>query len=81
MAAILYRYAALKGRDVTGRADLSRFLDAGQISAYAVEPMAWANAAGLVTGVSQDTLDPLGSATRAQTATLLWRLCQNILGQ
>lgn len=79
-AAILYRYAQYKGVDVSGRADLSaRFTDAGQIRSYAWEPMAWASHAGLINGVDAATLQPRGSATRAQAAAILMRFCENIV--
>ena len=80
MAAILYRYAAYKGCDVTGQADLTGYADAGQVSAYAVGPMAWAVDAGLIGGTSSTTLSPRGSATRAQAAVILTRLCQSLAG-
>ena len=76
MAAILYRYAGYKGLDVSGRADLSGFTDAGQISAYAVDTLRWAVSEELITGTSATTLTPGGSATRAQAALILMRLCQ-----
>lgn len=79
MAAILYRYAAWKGCDVSGRVDLSGYTDAASVSAYATEAMAWANAEGLITGVTNTTLRPAGSAVRAQAATILMRLCENVL--
>lgn len=79
MAAILYRYAAWKGCDVSGRVDLSGHTDAASVSAYATEAMAWANAEGLITGVTNTTLRPAGSAVRAQAATILMRLCENVL--
>ncbi len=78
MAAILYRYASFKGYDVTGKADLAGFTDAAQISDYAKDPMSWANQAGLIGGVSATTLQPQGSATRAQVATILMRFCENV---
>ncbi|MCI5500226.1 MAG: S-layer homology domain-containing protein, partial [Clostridiales bacterium] len=78
MAAILYRYASFKGYDVTAKADLAGFTDAAQISAYAKDAMAWANKAGLIGGVSATTLQPQGSATRAQVATILMRFCENV---
>ena len=78
MAAILYRYASFKGYDVTAKADLAGFTDAAQISDYAKDPMAWANKAGLIGGVSATTLQPQGSATRAQVATILMRFCENV---
>ena len=79
MAAILYRYADWKGCDVSGRVDLSGYTDAASVSAYATEAMAWANAEGLITGVTDTTLRPAGSAVRAQAATILMRLCENVL--
>ena len=78
MAAILYRYAQHKGYDVTAKADLSMFTDAAQVSTYATDAMAWANASGLISGTSATTLSPAGSATRAQVATILMRFCENI---
>ncbi len=79
MAAFLYRYAQYKGRDVSQRADLSAFTDAGQIASYAVEPIQWANIQGLVNGTSTTTLSPKGSATRAQVAVILNRFDTNIV--
>lgn len=77
MAAFLYRYARYKGRDVSARADLSRYPDAGQLAGYAVEPMQWANAQGLINGTSAGTISPAGNATRAQVAVILSRFAQN----
>ena len=79
MAAILYRYAQYKGCDTTAKADLSKFADAAQVGSYAVEAIRWANAEGLVSGTSDTTLTPGGSATRAQAAVILTRFCQNIV--
>lgn len=81
LTAILYRYAAGKGYDITARADFSGYSDAGQISAYAAEPMSWANALGLITGMDDGTLAPRAGATRAQTAAILMRFCQGVAGQ
>lgn len=79
MAAILYRYAQFKGYDTTvGGMSLSEYADASQISAYATTAMQWANAEGLITGVTNTTLSPQGSATRAQVATILMRFVENI---
>lgn len=79
MAAFLYRYAVYKNRAGSARADLSAFADAGQIASYAVEPLRWANAAGLINGVTANTLSPAGNATRAQVAVILSRFAQNVL--
>lgn len=78
MAAILYRYAQRRGLDVSGRANLSLYADAGQISPYAVDAMAWAVHTGLITGVDSGILQPGGSAVRAQVATILMRFCQYV---
>jgi hypothetical protein len=73
MVTILYRYAKYKGYDVSGQADLSTFTDSSQISSWASDAMAWAIDAQLVNGVDDDKLDPTGTATRAQIATILMR--------
>ncbi len=78
MAAILYRYAQYKGFDTSKSANLNSFPDGGKTSNYAKEALSWANAAELITGTSAGagspvTLNPKGSATRAQVATILMR--------
>ena len=81
MAAILYRYAAWKGYDTAARADLQTFPDAGSVSAWAREAMAWANAAGLISGTQTGgaaLLDPAGHATRAQVAAILQRFVTRV---
>ncbi len=79
MAAFLYRYASQKGRDVSDRTELGVFTDARQIASYAVEPLRWAVAAGMINGTSADTLSPGGNASRAQVAVILNRFVQNVL--
>lgn len=78
MAAILYRYAQYKGYDVTKKADLSGYSDNGQVSAYAKDALAWANAAKLINGVTNTTLAPQGNATRAQVSAILHRFCDGV---
>ena len=75
LAAILLRYMEHRGADTSGRADLGRYSDHAAVAGYAREAMAWAVSAGLIQGRSDGTLDPSGSATRAQTAVILHRLC------
>lgn len=76
LAAMLYRYAVSKGM-VKGpaTADLSVFADANSVSSYAVEAMQWAVSAGLISGMD-GKLNPQGSATRAQVATMLMRFAE-----
>lgn len=78
LAAILYRYAGQKGYDTSAQADLSGFADADAVSAYARLPLSWAHAAGVVNGTDAITLDPNGTATRAQAATMLMRFHKTI---
>ncbi len=71
LAAILMNYAAYKGEDVSNRADLTSYTD--QPSTWAEEAMSWAVAEELISGVTADTLQPQGAATRAQVAAILQR--------
>ena len=66
-AAMLYRFA---GRP-TASGDVTAFNDADKISAYAVEPLRWAVGEGIINGKSEYTLDPLGTATRAEIAKIM----------
>lgn len=75
LATILYRYAKQKGYDVSKSAALTGFSDADKVSGYAFDAMQWAVAEELLKG-SNGKLDPQGSATRAQVATILMRFMQ-----
>ena len=75
LATILYRYAKQKGYDVSKSAALTGFVDSDKVSSYAVDAMQWAAAEELLKG-SNGKLDPQGSATRAQVATILMRFMQ-----
>ena len=72
---ILMRYASCKGSDVSRRADLSKYTDADKIHSYAREAFSWANAEGIIRGMSATTLSPLTSSTRAQAAEMLRLFC------
>lgn len=80
-AEILYNYAHSKGYDVSARADLTAFPDAGSVSGWAEEALSWANAAGLINGTVRDgqtILDPQGSASRAQVAMILMNYVEHV---
>lgn len=77
LATILYRNAKQKGYDVSKSAALTGFSDADKVSGYAAEAMQWAVAEGLLQG-SNGKLNPQGSATRAQVATILMRFMEKI---
>ena len=73
LAAILMNYAQYKGQDTSARATLDTYNDAAAISSWANDVMSWAVAEGLLTGVTNDQLQPQGNATRAQVAAILER--------
>ena len=76
LAAMLYRYAVSKGMvKAPVTANLSIFADANSVSSYAVEAMQWAVSTGLISGMDSK-LNPQGSATRAQVATMLMRFAE-----
>jgi hypothetical protein len=74
-AVLLYRFAALKGFSLGSGADLSKYSDSKQISAYARSALAWACGEGLFSGRPGGVLDPRGTLTRCELAALLARFC------
>lgn len=68
---ILYRYAQMKGYDITEKADLYAYVDLYSISEYAKDAVQWSNAKGIMNGMTENTLNPQGVASRAQVATML----------
>ena len=79
MAAILYRYAQYKGYDTAaGGMAIREYEDYAAISEYAQSAMGWAVSEGLVTGTSDTTLTPDGSAIRAQIATIFMRFMEDV---
>jgi hypothetical protein len=77
-ATLLFRYAKLQGKNTSEASDYSTYTDAASVSDWAREAMAWAYATDLVTGRTETTLAPLGTANRAEAATLLQRYLENI---
>lgn len=62
-------------------ADLSRYPDASRVSAWAHNALADTVSLGLISGTlrgGQAYLDPQGSATREQVATILMQFCKNV---
>ena len=83
IAVILMEYMTrvLKLERTWTPADLSTFPDAGSVSDWAKNAMADAVALGLISGASnggQTCLEPQGSATREQVATILMEFCKNV---
>ena len=83
IAVILMEYVTrvLKLERTWTPADLSIFPDADSVSDWAKDAMADAVALGLISGASnggQTLLEPQGSATREQVATILMEFCKNV---
>jgi hypothetical protein len=75
-ATILYRYASHKNIDISAASELSPYTDVVTISAYALNALKWANAAGLIQGNTATTLNPQGMTTRAEVATIIKRFME-----
>lgn len=73
MVAIMMKFANHTGADVSKRADLSKYSDAGKIEGYAVDAFKWAVASGVISGSSATTLSPKAGAVRAECAVVLQR--------
>lgn len=86
MVVMLYRYARYKGYDVSVGEDTNilSFDDATTVAEYAIPAMQWACGSGVVGGKdaangSGMILDPKGSTTRAELATMVMRFCAEIV--
>ncbi len=74
MAVMLYRYASgYAGLSPAAAGDLGRFPDAADSSDWAKDALVWAVGAGIIGGRTNGTLDPCGTATRAEVAAMLER--------
>ena len=73
LAAIFYRYASHKGYDMSAVGSLEQFSDKDKASSWALDALKWAIGSGLMNGKG-NTLDPTGTATRAEIAAMLHRL-------
>ncbi len=73
IAAMLYRYAQYKGTDVSSTETLAAYSDAADISTWAQPAVKWAVAHGVISGMTDGTIRPQNTATRAQVATMLMR--------
>ena len=79
LATILYRYAQSKGYDVSigEETNILSYVDALDISEYAIPAMQWACGTGIMEG-ADGRLSPQDEATRVQVATMLMRFITTI---
>ena len=78
IAALLLRFAQTQGTAADGRAEITGYPDAGDVSDWALEGMQWAREAGIVKGNLRGGdvyLDPRSRARRCEIAEMLLRFC------
>ncbi len=78
MVTILYRFMEWLDKNITADGDLSAYTDSGRIAVWAREAVAWGVGTKLIQGYNE-TLDPSGNATRAQSCAMLTRFIKLIL--
>ena len=77
MAAIIYRYAAFKGYDITTSSNTS-YTDNDDISDYAKDAVIWAAEKSVMTGNTDGSFAPKANTTRAQVASVFMRMVENL---
>ncbi len=78
LVTILYRYAKYKKYNLSSDADLTMYYDLSEMSEYAIEPMQWAVANGIIKGSTATSLSPKRGATRAEMATIFMRFMEKL---
>ena len=79
LATMLYRYEQSQGGVfVNDWGFLLDYPDRDKVSGYAYEALCWCTMNGIITGMDGGTLNPQGTATRAQAAVMLMRFVQNV---
>lgn len=78
-AQMMYNYTIYKKLDTSATADLTKFPDGTDVANWAETAMEWANGNELINGHEDGTLDPQGTANRAQAASILMQFDQNLV--
>lgn len=74
LVTMLYRFEKdYRNQKVSATGSLSAFLDGNKVSSWARDAMSWAVGKGLLQGRDTGHLDPAGTASRAEVATILQR--------
>ena len=76
LVTVLWRYSGSPVMDNSSM--LNTFSDAALTSDYAPQAMTWAYAQGVISGNADGTLNPQGTATRAEIAQMLMNYCENV---
>ena len=79
LVVILRNYLRSHGVDTSATSDLNRFNDGNKVSSFARTAVEWAIANNVITGYEHDnTIKPQGTATRAETAAVLYKYFRNV---
>lgn len=79
LVTMLYRFEKdYRQVAVPATGSLSGFPDGNSVSSWAQDAMGWAVGAGLIQGRNTGYLDPAGTATRAEVATILQRFSSRL---
>ena len=78
IALFFYTYSSLNEIDVSAEADLSAYTDLDRVHSWALDAVEWAVAEGLISGMSETTLAPRESATRAEIALIVKNYVENV---
>lgn len=79
LATILMNYARYRNKDVSARTNLNKYEDSSGVSSYAKQGLSWAVAKKIINGKQNGTkLDPRGTATRAEIATMITNYCDYV---
>ncbi len=76
LVVMLHRYAGEPGVPEEDGEGLDGFADAQDVSPWAADAMGWAVSTGLIEGKPGSLLDPKGTATRAEVATIMKRFVE-----
>ena len=74
LALMLYKYAEMKGFDVSASVELSDYVDADSVATWSETALKWAVANGVMSGKPVEggtALAPQGEATRAECAAMM----------
>lgn len=78
LAVTLQAFAQNAGKRLTGRRSLDEFKDGGSVSPWARDGVAWAAAAGFLSGYDDGTLRPINGITRAELAVVMRKYCLDL---
>ena len=81
MATLIYRFCNYRAIDPMIITENYSFRDSASINSYAVEGILFCQLTGILNGQSHNNFAPKGNATRAEVATVLYRLDQVANGQ